>query len=89
MLNFFWDSEMYFLCEQEPEKVSWRISEQTAAIIQEYAAYVDTEEHHVVDIFLKSLLADPNFPNHLRRKRNYKCIVDKVFFGDKEMKLPV
>jgi len=51
MLKLFGGSEMYFLCEQEPEKVSWRISEQTRAIVQEYAAYVDTEEHHVVDIF--------------------------------------
>jgi len=80
---------MYFLREQKPEKVSWRISEQTRAIVQEYAAYVDMEEHHVVDILLKNLLADPNFADYLRNKRNYKRIVDKVLFGDKEMKLPV
>lgn len=50
MLKFFGDSEMYFLCEQEPEKVSWRISEQTRAIIQEHSAYVDTQRKNKMGI---------------------------------------
>lgn len=78
---------MFFLREQRLEKVSLKLSEQTRAIIEEYADFVGMTQDQVVDIFLKNLLADPNFAKYLRSKRNSKRLVNKIFFGDTTMKL--
>jgi len=50
----------------------WKVSENTKAIVKNYADYTGLTESEVIDSFLKNILKDPDFFKWASKQRNNK-----------------
>ena len=78
---------MRFIQQKRSEKVNWVISEQTRSIVENYAKFTNCSDSEVADLFLKNILSDPDFQHYLKTHRRTKRIIDRIFYGDSDMKL--
>ncbi|WP_299094723.1 hypothetical protein [uncultured Metabacillus sp.] len=60
------------------EKVDWKLSEKTRAIVKYYSEYTEYSESEIVDMFLRNLLEDENFIKWIESKRNNRRIVKQL-----------
>lgn len=61
------------------EKVDWRISEQSRAIVKYYAEYTEHTESDVVDTLLKNIIDDKDFIKWIQERRFNKRILSQLF----------
>ncbi|MBD3108174.1 hypothetical protein IEO70_07315 [Bacillus sp. AGMB 02131] len=65
------------------EKVDWKLSEQTRAIVKYYAEYTEYTEQEVVETILLNILEDENFIEWVKSKRNNKRIIKQLEIEEK------
>ena len=61
------------------KKVSWKISEQTRAIVKYYSEYAERSEDEIVDEFLENILLDEKFMKWIEERRYNKRIINQIF----------
>ncbi|MCA0990001.1 hypothetical protein [Pseudalkalibacillus hwajinpoensis] len=69
--------------KQLENKVDWRVSGHTKAIIKYYSEYTGYDENEVVDRFLKNLLDDKDFVGWAKSKRRNKRMSHQLRFEEK------